>query len=140
MSVYAPTKSDILSFYVNLKQVFFSIGGLNTRVGKDHQTWNCLGSHGIGNINSNGLQLQQFCNEPDLVIRNIVLTEKQVQGYMATNTFQKLAYDRLYLCCDLYRDQTMRGVDYWTDHHLVKDKLELKIRPKARHTTLLHPK
>ena len=41
---------------------------LNLRVGRDSQTWKCLGSHGLGN--SNSLQLLQFCNEHDLLIGN----------------------------------------------------------------------
>ena len=29
----------------------------------------------------------------------------------------------------------MRGAECWTDHRLVRAKMELKIRPKAQHTT-----
>ena len=72
-------KSDILSFYADIRKVFLSIpdadkiillSDVNSRVGKDYQTLNCLGSHGIGNANSNGLQLLQSCNEHALVIGN----------------------------------------------------------------------
>ena len=77
VSVNAPTmsssESDKLSFYADPRQVFLSIPDsdenhsaydLNTRVG------NCLGSHGIGNANSNDYQLLQFSNEHDLVSGN----------------------------------------------------------------------
>ena len=107
VSVYASTmsssESDTVSFFADLRQVFLSIpdadkiillNDLKTRVGKDYQTRNCLGSHGIGNANSNGLQLLKFCKEHDLVIGDMVSTEKQIQGYMTTPTFQTLAYDR----------------------------------------------
>ena len=36
---------------------------------------------------------------------------------------------------DLHQVRAMRGAKCWTDHHLVRAKMELKIRPKARHTT-----
>ena len=35
---------------------------------------------------------------------------------------------------DLHQVRAMRGAVYWTDHRLVRPKMELKIRPKARHT------
>ena len=36
---------------------------------------------------------------------------------------------------DLQQVRDMRGAECWIDHRLVKAKMELKIRPKARHTT-----
>ena len=36
--------------------------------------------------------------------------------------------------------QTMRGADYWTDHHLIRATLALKIHLEAKHTFLPHPK
>ena len=83
VSVYAPTmdspETNILSFYDELRPLFLNIpdddkiillGDLNARVGRDSQTWKCLGSHGLGKANSNDLQLLQFCNEHDLIIGN----------------------------------------------------------------------
>ena len=36
---------------------------------------------------------------------------------------------------DLHQVRAMRGAECWTDHRLVRAKMELKIHPKARHTT-----
>ena len=36
---------------------------------------------------------------------------------------------------DLHQVRAMRGAECWTDHRLVRAKMELKIRHKARHTT-----
>ena len=72
-------ETNILSLYDELRQLFLNIpdddkiillGDLNARVGRDSQTWKCLGPHGLGKANSNGLQLLQFCNEHDLIIGN----------------------------------------------------------------------
>ena len=55
------SESDIPYFCVDLRKVFLSIpdadkiilfGDLNDRIGK-----NCLGSHGIGNANSNSIHI-----------------------------------------------------------------------------------
>ena len=36
---------------------------------------------------------------------------------------------------DLHQVRAMRGAECWTDHHLVRAKMELRICPKARHIT-----
>ena len=36
---------------------------------------------------------------------------------------------------DLHQVRAMRGAECWTDHRLVRATMELKIRPKAQHTT-----
>ena len=89
VSVYAPTMTatdeEKLAFYQSLKEVVRAIpqadkiiilGDFNARVGKDHETWNALGRHGIGTYNSNGLLLLQMCTELNLVIGNTLLQQK----------------------------------------------------------------
>ena len=89
VSVYAPTmdspETNILSFYDELRQLFHNIpdddkiillGDFNARVGRDSETLRCLGSHGLGKANSNGLQLLQFCNEHNLIIGNTWFRQK----------------------------------------------------------------
>ena len=41
---------------------------------------------------------------------------------------------------DLYHVRAMRDAECWTDHRLVRAKMELTIRPKAQHTIIPRPK
>ena len=88
VSVYAPnmnsSETNILSFYDELRKLFLNIPGddkiillvLNVTVGRDSQTWKCLGSHGLGKANSNDLQLLQFCKEQYFIIGNTWFRQK----------------------------------------------------------------
>ena len=145
----------LIGIILYLRQVLLSIldsdkiiqlGDLNARLRKDHQTWNCLGSHGIGNANSNDILLLQFCNEHALEIRNTWFRQKnKCKGtwqrrrskywhMIDFRIFRRLDFQ------DLHSVRTMRGADCWTDHRLVKVNLAHKIRQKARHTALPRPK
>ena len=49
------------------------LGDFNARVGSEYQTWvGVLGRNGVGNSNSNGLQLLRTCTEHKLLITNTV--------------------------------------------------------------------
>ena len=142
-------ETNILSFYDELRQLFLNIpgddkiillGDLNARVGRESQTWKCLGSHGLGKANSNGLQLLQFCNEHDLIVGNTWFRQKN--KYKGTRQHPRCRHWHMidYVIVrrrdlqDLHHVRAMRGAECWTDHRLVRAKMELKIRPKARHT------
>ena len=86
LSVYDPTLEAIeevnLAFYgalreaitkISVEEKLIILGDFNARVGKDWETWNSLGRHGIGKINSNGLRLLELCSELKLVICNTFL-------------------------------------------------------------------
>ena len=98
VSVYASImdspETNILSFYDELKQLFLNIpdddkiillGDLNARVGRDSQTWKCLGSHGLGKANSNGLCNFAMNTISSLEI-HVFVKKTQIQWYMATPT------------------------------------------------------
>ena len=87
--VYAPTlqanEEVNLAFYGALHEVITKIpveekliilGNFNARVGKDWETWDSLGCHGIGKINSNGLRLLELSSELKLVICNTFFHHK----------------------------------------------------------------
>ena len=86
LSVYDSTLQAIeevnLAFYgalreaitkISVEEKLIILGDFNARVGKDWETWNSLGRHGIGKINSNGLRLLELCSELKLVICNTFL-------------------------------------------------------------------
>ena len=144
------SETNIFSFYDELRQLFLNIpdddkiillGDLNVRVGRDSQTWKCLGSHGLGKSNSTGLQLLQFWNKHDLIIGKTWFHQKN--KYKGTwqhprsrhwHMIDYVIVHRLDLQ-DLLQVQAMRGAECWTDHHLVRAKMEFNICPKALHTT-----
>ena len=57
------------------------LGDFNARVEKDWETWDSLGRHGIGKINSNGLRLPKLCSELQLVICNTFSHHKDKHKY-----------------------------------------------------------
>ena len=159
ISVYAPTlKSDDVDkacFYIELRRVLSSIpsgdkiwlcGDFNARVGTDHETWGCLGKHGIGKMNTNGLMLLQLCNEFDLVIGNTLF--QQADKYKVTwmhprsKNWHMLDYvivrkrDRQ----DLRLVRVCRSAECWTDHRLVRAKLRVRVRRKQRMSNVKVPR
>ena len=84
ISAYAPTlpQSDEIkdSFYDNLNEAINKVpsshkllvmGDFNARVGSDHVSWeNIIGTHGVGNENSNGTRLLSLCAQNELCITN----------------------------------------------------------------------
>ena len=159
ISVYAPTlKSDDVDkacFYIELRRVLSSIpsgdkiwlcGDFNARVGTDHETWGCLGKHGIGKMNTNGLMLLQLCNEFDLVIGNTLF--QQADKYKVTwmhprsKNWHMLDYvivrkrDRQ----DLRLVRVCRSAECWTDHRLVRAKLHVRVRRKQRMSNVKVPR
>ncbi len=156
---YAPTmghsEADILSFYAELKQSLSGIpredkivllGDFNARVGRDHGTWSCLGPEGIGGSNSNGLQLLQLCNELNLAVGNTWFRQRDKYK----GTWKHPRSDHWHMIDfvivrrrdlrDLHSVRTMRGAECWTDHRLVRAKVALRIRPRARHNTVPCPR
>ena len=159
MSVYAHTmdspETNILSFYDELRQLFLNIpdddkiillGNLNVRVRRDSQTWKCLGSHGLRKANSNGAC--SFCNfatsmMSSLETRGFVKkTNAKVHGNThALGHWYMIDYVivRWHDLQDLHQVLAMRGTECWTDHHLVRAKMDThKFAPKHRHTTTPH--
>ena len=149
ISVCAPTmthpEADILLFYSDLRRVLSGVhkddkillmGDFNARVGADHDIWNCLGKHGFGKSNSNGLHLLQLCNEHNLVIGNTVFRQKnKYKGtwmHPRSKHWHMLDYiiTRKRDLQDMKTVKVMRGAECWTDHRLVRSKLKLKIRSK----------
>ena len=159
VSVYAPTldspDEEIGLFYSELRKVIRAIpaqdkivllGDFNARVGRDHETWEVIGRHGIGKCNSNGLHLLSLCNELDLIIGNTLFQHKNKHkgtwmhprsGHWHMIDFIiTRARDRQ----DLHDVKVVRSMECWTDHRLVKASFDMKIKVKSRHSVTRPPK
>ena len=89
ISAYAPTlvsdEEEKQRFYDNLRDVLQAVpkgdkivltGDFNARVGKDWQTWDSLGRHGVGSMSRNGQLLLQLYTEFNLFISSTQFCHK----------------------------------------------------------------
>ena len=122
------------------------MGDFNARVGRDSDTWKCLGRHGEGKMNSNGLLLLQLCEEFDLRIANTCFKHKgdHITTWMhpRSKTWHLIDYIivRNRDISDVCNVKSFHGCECWTDHALVRAKLHIKVVPKSRHYNYKVPK
>ena len=149
--MYAPTlhtsEETKMAFYQGLRQLVAKIppadkvvilGDFNARVGKDAETWHVLGKHGVGKLNSNGLMLLQFCTEMGFQITNTMfqMKDKFKNTWMHPGSKQWHLIDFLLVkrrdIADVQFVHAMRGAECWTDHRLVRGKLNFVVKPRIR--------
>ena len=149
ISAYAPTMSYSdeakESFYEELATAtravprndkLILLGDFNARVGRDYSAWpGVLGRHGIGKDNSNGTLLLTFCTEHQLVITNTVFqqADKRKTTWMHPRSGHWHLIDYVVVQqrdqSDVKLTRAMRGATMWSDHRLVRSKLQLSIKP-----------
>ena len=159
LSIYAPTmtnpEEDKTAFYSQLREVLrsvpkddkiFLMGDFNARVGTDSDTWSCLGNFGVGNMNSNGLLLLELCEEFSLSISSTVFKHKgdhtTTWMHPRSKTWHLIDYVivRKRDMKDVCNVKSFHGAECWTDHALVRAKVKLHIKPKARSNNIRLPK
>ena len=152
ISAYAPTltspEEDKGIFYDELRSILLNVppsdkiwlcGDFNARVGTDYEAWSCLGKHGVaGSVNDNGFLLLHLCSEFDLVIGNTLFQQsdrkKVTWMHARSKNWHMLDYfitrrrDRQ----DLRIVSACPSAECWTDHRLIRAKLRVKIKKKAR--------
>ncbi|CAG9128775.1 unnamed protein product [Plutella xylostella] len=145
VSAYAPTlasKSDVIdSFYDELRLLMESIrssdkiivlGDFNARIGSNSTDWSdCIGAHGIGNMNDNGQRLLEFCTSHGLCATNTFFQNKVAHkvswrhprsGHWHQIDF--VLYRRRDLR-DIHNTRTYHSAICDTDHSLVLSKMKL---------------
>ena len=147
ISAYAPTMTnpdDIKeAFYEDLNRVLSEVsskdkliilGDFNARVGVDHSSWpNILSRKGTGKCNSNGLMLLSLCAQYELCITNTIFQQadkfKNTWMHPRSRQWHMLDYaivrqrDRR----DVQVTRCMRGADCWSDHRLVRSKMNIQL-------------
>ena len=118
----------------NPRDKLLVLGDFNARVGCDHGLWSpAIGKHGIGKVNTNGEMLLALCMEQKLTIMNTMFKQKDAHkctwyhprsrhGHMID-----FAITRQEDKTDVTSCRVMRGASCWTDHHLVRCCIRLKL-------------
>ena len=160
VSVYAPTMTnpdevkdkfyeDLNSLTTNVPSAdkLIILGDFNARVGRDSTSWEgVIGKQGVGNCNSNGTLLLQFCSEHDLLITNTIFRlatrNKTSWKHPRSKHWHLIDYiitrkrDRQ----DVRITKAMCGAECWTDHRLIISKFNLHVQPKRRPQGIKPPK
>ena len=119
------------------------LGNFNARVSKVGNDWKgVLGSHSVGNLNSNSLLLLSKCAEHRLCITSTIIY--QADKYKTTWMHPRSKQWHLIAFVivkqrdiqDIRITHTTHGAECWTDHRLVRPILKLHIVP----TQCKHPK
>ena len=136
-----------MASYQNLRQLVAKIlladeililGDFNARVGKDAETWHVLGKHGVRKLKSNGLVLLQFCTEMGFQITNTMFQMKDKFKTTWIHPGSKQWHLIAFLLVrrrdigDVQIVRAMRGAECWTDHRLVRAKLNFVVKPRNR--------
>ena len=158
LSVYAPTlqsnQDTIISFYGALRGIFTSIlkeeklllmGDFNARVGRQRDIWNMFGRYGIGNVNSNGLNLLQLYSEVNFAICKIFF-RKNNKKLTWTHPRSKYGHMIDFIITrrndlrDVCNVRVLRGDNCYNDHKMVSGKFMFQIQKKIRMEGVKVPK
>ena len=149
VSAYAPTAKapqgvkakfidelqDVLD-RVPASDILIVLGDFNARVGKREgvsDVWRAVrGEHGIGSHNEAGLLFLEFCSVNNLSIMNTWFAKPQIhlatwkhpatrQSHMID--FVLMRSGQRWLCQDV---RVCRSASCWTDHHMVRGKVQLQ--------------
>ena len=113
-----------------------------------HVCTNCtaLGWYGIGNVNSNGLNLLQLCSESNLAICNTFYRQKQKHKATWIHPRSKHGHMIDYIITrrddlsDVCNVRVLRSAECDTDHKMVRGKFKLQVRRKTRMEGVKVPK
>ncbi|KAI5742924.1 hypothetical protein M8J77_012730 [Diaphorina citri] len=147
---YAPTldsdEDEKARFYDELRQVIthksfqdvlILMGDFNAKVG-DERVHNVVGPYGLGNINSAGEDLVNFCEENNLFVSNTWFDQKQSarHTWISPNGIYKNQID--YICVSnrfrnsITNAKARPGADCGSDHNPVVITMRIKLKKLAK--------
>lgn len=150
INAYAPTNTanseEKEEFYEELQTVFDRVqdvhrrdivilmGDMNSKIGRDNTNRETvMGTQGIGEMNENGEMFTNFCAHNELVIGGSMFQHKDIHKVTwispdgkVKNQIDHIAIKRKWKH-SLLDVRAMRGADVYTDHNLMRAKLQIKL-------------
>lgn len=158
ISAYAPTlnaDTDVKdNFYEDLRVCLENVhasdkllllGDFNARIGNKSENWpECIGNHGIGNINENGQRLLELCASYSLCVTNTYFKSKPIHKvswkHPRSGHWHQIDFiiTRRKDLRDILNSRSYHSADCNTDHSLVMAKT--RHLPKKIHSAKKAPK
>ena len=147
---YAPTEEADSnrkdSFYGKLQEVISKVpkrdillclGDMNAKLGNDNEGFSeCMGVHGMGEMNDNGVRFASFCLANELVIGSTLFELRDIHKYTwispcgkYRNQIDHIAVNRKFRN-SLLHVRSRRGADIGSDHQLVVSTLKLRLKAR----------
>lgn len=143
----APEEEQNYSFYSDLDKVLSTIptkdkiillGDFSARVSKDSDICRAaIGKDGVGKVNSSGILLCSKCAEHWLSITNTMFRQRNNRKTTWQHPHSKQWHLSVYVIVrsrdlrDAHLTCAIKGTEAcWTDHHLVKSVLSIRMAPK----------
>ena len=157
---YAPTNTSSVEakndFYEKLESVLNSLddkdvnilmGDFNAKVDNENEGFeNCMGQHGLGEMNENGELFASTCANYNLVIGGTVFPHKNIHkgtwvspDHVTVNQIDHICISKKFRR-SLLDVIVKRGADVFSDHHLVVAKLKLKLKKNRNGSERRKPK
>ncbi|KAG7305186.1 hypothetical protein JYU34_009222 [Plutella xylostella] len=154
ISAYSPTlkaPADVKDkFYEDLQRVLEKVqasdkllllGDFNARIGRNTNDWpECIGSHGLGNMNENGQRLLELCALNSLCVTNTYFKNKLMHKvswkHPRSGHWHQIDFiiTRRKDLRDILNSRTYHSADCNTDHSLVMAKT--RHNPKRIHSAI----
>ena len=151
ISVYGPTmqrtQEEKEQFYEQLGDCLEDarndrivvLGDLNARVGKDWSSWpSVIGKHGVGNMNSNGLMLLEFCSRYQLCVMGTMFQMKNSLKTTWQHPRSKHFHQIDHVLANTHAKQYINvtkidpEADCLTDHKLLTSNCNFRIQHKKK--------
>jgi exonuclease III len=153
VQTYAPTadsdEEEVVSFYECLQGVFDKIprrdiilimGDFNAKLGQTNQTTACVGRWGLGERNSRGDLLEEFCLANDLVVTNTTFQQHWRRLYTwispgdrCHNQIDYIMIGKRGRSCVLSA-KTRPSADCGSDHQLLVARIKIRLKSKPKVT------
>ena len=149
--MYAPTNDpsnadETNSFYMDLQEsvrgvasgdMLLVMGDFNARVGNDVNVWKgVVGSHGIPEVNENGLKLLDFCSVNNLLVTNTLFMHRDCHKFTwfhpgntsgVGHMMDFILVNRKFRS-SILDSRVFRGTYLQSDHRLVVAKVRVKFK------------
>ncbi|XP_068238462.1 craniofacial development protein 2-like [Palaemon carinicauda] len=125
------------------RDILLCMGGVNAKLGNANDGFSeCIGVHGVGKMNDNGVRFVTFCLAKELMISKKLFKHRDIHKYTWTSPCGKHHNQIDYLAINikykysLLDIRSLRGADIRSDHQLLVSTLRHNLNAKKNNVNI----